>query len=263
MSAASTYLAQAIIGHVLRSQAYTPPAGIYLALAVDSLTDDNDTTKELSASWYARKQIASWAAPTGSGMSTSNSNAVTFDRVTGSAVTVPNWGLYDAASGGNLIAHGAFDAAKVANVNNVLRVGANELVITFGGMFSVHLAQALINLIFRSVAYTPPSPRLALYTADPTASDVTANEVSAAWYARQAISAWTAPTGTGNSSANSAAFAFPAVTGVANVPVTHWGLKDAATLGNLLFSKALPTTETLNPADIFAGDPGDLVVQIL
>lgn len=263
MSAASTYLAQALIGHVLRGQAYTPPAGIYLALAVESLTDDNDTTKELDAAWYAREQISGWAAPVGSGMSTYNSNLAQFDRVTGSAVSVGYWGLYDAATDGNLLFHGAWDAVKVANVNNALRVAAGELVVQMGGTVSVHLAQALINLIFRSVAYSTPSPRLALYTADPTAADITANEVVAPdWYARQAIAAWDAPTGTGNSSANSAAFAFNAVTG-ADVTITHWGLKDAATLGNLLCSKALPSSELLNIDDIFAGDPGDLVVQIL
>jgi hypothetical protein len=262
MSGFSTYLAQAVLNHVLRGAAYTPPAGTYLALAVADITDDNVTANEVTGAWYARQQVTSWAAPVGSGVSTSNSNAMAYSAITGSAVSVTHWGLYDAATSGNLLACGVFTDAKVGNVNNRLRVAAGEIALSFDGIMSIHLAQKLINFILRGQAFTPPTPYIALYDADPTTADVTANEVDAAWYARQAMASWDAPTGTGNSTANSEAFTFPEVTG-ASITVTHWGLKDAVSGGNLLCAKALPLAEILNIGDAFAGAAGDLSTSLL
>ncbi len=261
MAGFSTYLAQAILNHSLRGVAYTPPAGTYLALAVADITDNNVTSNEVTGAWYARQQITSWAAPVGSGVSTSNSNALAYSAITDSAVTVTHWGLYDAATSGNLLASGEFVESKVGNVNNRFKIAAGEVSLTFDGIFSVHLAQSLINFILRGQSFTPPSRYLALYTADPTASDITANEISAAWYARQALSSWDAPTGTGNSTANSNAFAFPDTT-VATVVGTYGGIKDAVTTGNLLYSGALDSNETLNVGDAFAGQAGDITVAL-
>lgn len=260
MSSCSTYLAQAILNHVLRGQSFTPPAQIYLALGFADFTADNVTASEVSAAWYARQQITSFAAPVGSGMSTSNSNALQFTAVTGSSVNVSHWGLYDAVTSGNLLAYGAFDSARVANVNNVIKLAASALAITFSGMFSVHLAQALINRVFRNQAYACPSPYLALYTTDPTAADAGA-EAAGAWYARQSISSWAAPTGTGHETSNLASLTYAEVTG-ANVTVTHWALRDASTAGNLLYFKAFDSSQQLNIGDVFAGAVGDLAVNV-
>lgn len=262
MSGFSTYLAQKLIDHVLRGVTYTPPSGTYLALAVADLTDDNDTTKEVTGAWYARQEITSWAAPVGSGMSTSNSNALAYSAVTGSSLTVTHWGLYDALTSGNLLASGEFTTSKVGNVNNVFKVDAGEIELTFGGLLSVHLAQALINYVLRGQALSSPSKYVALFDADPTSSFVTANELDGAWYARQAVATWDAPVGTGNSTANTNGFTFPDVTG-AEVTVTHWGLVDALTSGNLLFSSALTTSETLSIGDAFAAQAGDLTLSFV
>lgn len=131
MAGFSTHLAQALINHVFRSQSYTSPGGIYLALFVADPTDNNTTANEVTGAWYGRKQITSWTAPTGTGVSTSNSNQVTFNAVTGSAVTVTHWGLYDASTTGNLLASGSFATTKVLNVDDVLAVNAGDLTLTF------------------------------------------------------------------------------------------------------------------------------------
>lgn len=262
MSGFSTYLAQAILNHTLRGAAYTPPAHTYLALGVADFTDDNLTSNEVTGAWYDRQEVTAWAAPVGSGIETSNSNLITYDAITDAAVTVTHWGLYDALTTGNLLASGVFDDAKVGNINNRFRVLAGDIALSFDGIFSIYLAQALINFILRGQSFSPPSRYLALYDADPTAADITANEIDTAWYARQAVSSWDAPTGTGNSTANSGAFTFPD-TATAAVVVSHWGIKDALTTGNLLYSKALPSNETLNVGDAFAGVAGDITVELL
>lgn len=126
--------------------------------------------------------------------------------------------------------------------------------------FSTHLAQALINHVFRAQSYTAPTGvYLALFVADPTDNNVTANEVTGAWYGRKQVTSWTAPTGTGVATSNSNQIAFNAVTSSA-VTVTHWGLYDSATTGNLLASGAFTNAKVLNVDDVLAVNAGDLTL---
>ena len=131
MAGFSTHLAQALINHVFRKQTYSSPAGTYLALFVADPTDNNVTSNEVTGSWYVRQNVTSWTAPTGTGVSTSNSNQIVFNAVTGSSVTVTHWGLYDAVSTGNLLASGAFSQPKVLNVDDILAVNSGDLALTF------------------------------------------------------------------------------------------------------------------------------------
>lgn len=130
MSGFSTYLSQGIIQSTLRGQAFTVPSNLYLALFTADPTDDNATANEATGAWYGRVSTGAWAAPVGTGNSTSNSNQITFSAVTGVAITITHWGIYDAASGGNLLYSGALTASKVLNVGDIMTVAAGALQIT-------------------------------------------------------------------------------------------------------------------------------------
>lgn len=109
------------------------------------------------------------------------------------------------------------------------------------------LENALINATLRNTSYTSPSTvYLALYTDDPTDAD-TGTEVSGGSYARQSITFGAPSNGT---STNSAAIEFPAATGNWGT-ITHVGIRDASTSGNLLYHTALDTSKTINTGDIF------------
>jgi len=57
--------------------------------------------------------------------------------------------------------------------------------------FSNHLAQKIANHFFRKQAQAAtPGTFIALFVADPTDANVTANEVVAPWYARLEITSW-------------------------------------------------------------------------
>jgi hypothetical protein len=128
--------------------------------------------------------------------------------------------------------------------------------------FSTYLAQQIIQITLRGVSYTIPAGHyLALFTSDPTDNNTTANEVAGTWYARQTTGAWTAPVGTGNSTSNTSQITFPAVT-TAAVTVTHWGMYDAVTLGNLLYSGALTSSKTLGIGDVLVVGANQLVLTI-
>lgn len=131
--------------------------------------------------------------------------------------------------------------------------------------FSTHLANAIINYTLRGQAMPAISGRyFALFTSDPTDAFTAGTEVSAAWYARVATGAWAAPT-TGVTY-NAARAEFAPVTGAA-ITITHVGIVDASTGGNLLYSEALSTPKTLQINDVFVIDSatlsGDFTLTLL
>lgn len=134
MSGMSTYLAQKLGAHTLQGLAYPPPAGTYLALFVADPTDDNVTANEINpatATWYAREQITAWSAPIGSGTIFLNSNTITFNTVTGAAITISHYGIYDAVSGGNLLDSGPLVATKVLQIDDVFEMQAGDVSLDF------------------------------------------------------------------------------------------------------------------------------------
>jgi len=123
---------------------------------------------------------------------------------------------------------------------------------------SNYLENALINATLRNTSYTSPSaPYLALYTSDPTDAD-SGTEVSGTSYARQAITFGAPSNGV---STNSAAIEFPQAGGSWGT-VTHVGIRDASTAGNLLFHTALDASKTIATGDVFRVAIGSLSVTL-
>lgn len=110
---------------------------------------------------------------------------------------------------------------------------------------STYLANKLLDHTLRNVAYTPPSTvYLALYKSNPGAGD-TGTEVSGGGYARRAV---TFNPASGGQIVNSADVVFPAATASWGT-ITHIGVRDAATGGNLLYYAALSTAKTIAAGD--------------
>ena len=132
--------------------------------------------------------------------------------------------------------------------------------------FSDYAEAALLNAVLRGTNFTAPvvsSLRLALFTADPTDTG-TINEVAVGtWYARQLTGTFTAPSpsGTTQQCSNTTAITFSAVT-TAAVTVTHIGIFDAATAGNMLFSAPMTSSKTLQVGDVISFAPGTLVASL-
>lgn len=104
-------------------------------------------------------------------------------------------------------------------------------------MFSNHLGNAIINYTLRGQAMPGISGTyFALFTADPTAAFTAGTEISAEWYARRATGAFAAPSA--KTTYNASRVEFPPVTG-ASVTITHIGIVDSLTGGNLLYYEAL------------------------
>ena len=131
MAGFSNYLAQQTISHFIRRSSVSVPSGTYLALFTADPTDANITANEVVAAWYARQNITGWSVPSGTTTSTSNSNTISFNVVTGSAITLTHWGIYDAANSGNLLCSGAMASPKTLNIDDQFIVDPGELVLDF------------------------------------------------------------------------------------------------------------------------------------
>lgn len=124
--------------------------------------------------------------------------------------------------------------------------------------FSNYLENALINAVLRNTSYTSPTTvYVGLFTNDPTDADV-GTEVTGGSYARTAVT-FGAPTN--GVSTNSADVTFPTATASWG-EVTHVGIYDASTAGNLLFHTGLDTAKTIDSGDIFKITSGNLSVTL-
>jgi len=110
---------------LLTADAATRPTAWYLALYTAAPSDAGGGT-EVSGGSYARKAVSF----TVSGDTASNSAAVEFDVATAAWGTISHVGVFDASSGGNLIAYAALTASKTIDDGDVLRVPAGDLDIT-------------------------------------------------------------------------------------------------------------------------------------
>lgn len=120
---------------------------------------------------------------------------------------------------------------------------------------SNYLENKIIDHVLRNTAYTPPSTvYAALYTSNPGEGD-TGTEVTGGSYARQSAAFSAA---SGGATANTGVITF------ADVPaatITHVGLRDALSGGNLLYSVALTTPiTTISGADVVF-NIGDITVS--
>lgn len=136
--------------------------------------------------------------------------------------------------------------------------------------FSDYTEANILNTTLKGIAFpVPTTVYIALFTADPTDANTTANEVqTSAWstYVRKdaadggaITTGWSSPSG--GASANAKAITFPANDG-ASITVTHIGLYDAITGGNLLYHGPLTNSKTLLTSDVLSFAIGAISVQL-
>jgi len=123
--------------------------------------------------------------------------------------------------------------------------------------FSNYLETEMLDHVFGGNAYTAPATLyLSLHTANPD-EDGSGAEVSGGGYARQSM----AMTVSGNTASNDSAVEYPTAT--ANYgTVTHVGVYDASSAGNLLCYASLTSSKTIETGDVFRVPAGDLDITL-
>ena len=123
---------------------------------------------------------------------------------------------------------------------------------------SNYLENAVINAVLRNTSYTSPAAvYVGLYTSDPGEGN-TGTEVSGGSYARTAVTFGAPSNGV---STNSASVTFPTATGTWGT-VTHIGILDATTSGNLLCYTPLDASKSIASGDVFTISTGNLSVTM-
>ena len=143
MSAMSDFLENSLVDQIFRGQTAPTTSTLYIGLYTAAPSDTGGGT-ELSGSGYARvsvtSSLANWAgtqssgstaASSGTGGATSNNAAITFPEPTSGWGQVQAFGVFDAATGGNLLFHGSLTINKTINEGDTVTFPAGSLVVTF------------------------------------------------------------------------------------------------------------------------------------
>lgn len=120
---------------------------------------------------------------------------------------------------------------------------------------TTYLKNAELNHVLRNISYASPSTvYLALLTQDPTVAG-TVNEASGGSYARSAIAFDAASNG---QCMNTSDIVF---TNMPGVVITHIGIMDAATGGNMLRYKELPSPVEVSTGNELTFLAGSIIVD--
>lgn len=124
--------------------------------------------------------------------------------------------------------------------------------------FSNYLENALINATLRATSYTSPAAvYVALFTSDPTDAG-SGTEVSGGAYTRKQATFGAPSNGV---TSNSADITFDQATANWGT-VSHIGIFDASSAGNLLYHTPLTSSKTIETGDIFKIATSSLVVTL-
>tara|TARA_R100000700_G_C3114539_1_gene106119 strand:+ start:190 stop:573 length:384 start_codon:yes stop_codon:yes gene_type:complete len=125
---------------------------------------------------------------------------------------------------------------------------------SFSNTFETHV----LNYSFTTTSVTRPTAwYVGLFTADPTDSGSGATEISGSGYTRKTA----AFTVSGNTATTSGAIEFDAATGSWGT-ISHIGIFDASSSGNLLAHSNLSSSKTIGTGDVFRIPAGDIDITL-
>lgn len=139
MSALSDYLESAWLNMLAQGQSFTPPA-THVALFTTAPSDSGGGT-EVSGGDYARQQVNQdgatqpyWNAPTDDGgpQVIDNNGEIAFPQATADWGEVVAVGIYDAATGGNLLYYGTLASSKTVTTNDTFKFADGDLDLKLG-----------------------------------------------------------------------------------------------------------------------------------
>ena len=135
----------------------------------------------------------------------------------------------------------------------------------YAGSLTDTLETALIGHLFRGSAYTAPSTWHVGLLTGACSDSAAGTEVSGGSYARVGVASgagtWAAVSAGNGTTSNVSAINF-ATPSASWGTVTHFGLYDASTAGNLLICQALTASKTINSGDTVSFAAGALTIQI-
>lgn len=131
MGSFGDWLEDEVLDHIFM-KSWAALSNIWVGLSIADPLDDASGNDEPSGSAYARVSTVSgdWNASTGSPSTVDNANDLTFPEATGDWGTVSHFTLWDAATVGNMLAHGSLSASKPIGNGDTAKFAAGDLDVT-------------------------------------------------------------------------------------------------------------------------------------
>ncbi len=138
MAAMSDYLEAALLNHIFRSNTFSKPTTLYVALlknpAVDADTGTTILTKEPTAGGYVRKPISvtdnQWSVPGVAGLIASTSGIV-WTATGGDFGMISGIAYCDASGAGNMLLHGSLTTPRDVLSGETFTASSGNLSVTF------------------------------------------------------------------------------------------------------------------------------------
>jgi hypothetical protein len=130
MSSFSDYTENLVLNYLLTTNSVTRPTAFFVGLFTAAPSDTGGGT-EVTGNGYARVATGTMTVSGTSPTTATNAAAIEFAAASGG-----NWGsvgwaaIFDASTGGNMIAWAALSTARTINNGDVLRIPAGDLDVT-------------------------------------------------------------------------------------------------------------------------------------
>jgi hypothetical protein len=127
----SDFLEKALLHHVFGGVPYTAPTGLWVALYLTGASDLGPGEEPLTTAGYAREPVTFVDAPD----LLDGSAAMWNELLIQFAVADEDWGtlvwtgIHDAATGGNMLAHGPLAVIKTVTRGDAVRFPVNQLLV--------------------------------------------------------------------------------------------------------------------------------------
>lgn len=128
MAGFSNYAEEMVLDHIVGKASFTMPS-VWVALSTTEPQEDGTGVTEPSDG-YVRKSTAAADWEDAVGGAIQNANDITFAEASGSWGSITHFALYDAASGGNMLAYSILGAAKTISSGDTPKFAAGDLDIT-------------------------------------------------------------------------------------------------------------------------------------
>lgn len=132
---ASTFTIDNILNALIRGQAFTAPAALWISLHTASPggTGANEVTLAQFPSYVRRDSLQgdtkanAWAAADGQGISWNQKQLIypVFDGA--SAITITHFGIWDASTAGTFLSYGALTTPRLLDTSQVFVADTNKL----------------------------------------------------------------------------------------------------------------------------------------
>ncbi|HSV98857.1 MAG TPA: hypothetical protein VLI39_01700 [Sedimentisphaerales bacterium] len=129
MGSFSNYWENKVLDHLFGKGTYAPPT-IHVALSTADPGEDGSGLDEPEGAGYARAvtQASDWSSADGGLID--NVEGIEFNAATGAWGTLTHFALFDAATGGNLLAHGSLTQPRNVNASDAPVFPPSDLQVT-------------------------------------------------------------------------------------------------------------------------------------